>query len=47
MTTFFTPFTVWMEVIQLNMLAALPDLANPPMVIYEKSDEDRSKEAQG
>ena len=24
MTTFFTPFTVWMEVIQLNMLAALP-----------------------
>ena len=52
MTTFFTPFTVWMEVIQLNMLAALPDLSNPPLVVqYErndeksKEDEDSSKEA--
>lgn len=51
MTPFFTPFTVWMEVIQLNMLAALPDLSNPPLVVYErndeksKEDEDSSKEA--
>ena len=43
MTPFFTPFGIWMEVVGLNMLAALPDFCNPPMVIYERND-GKSKE---